>query len=139
MNDRQAVSLPAEFELGIMELDTQHGQLFGLLTELDACRGKRYSASKAKDILERMLRATELHFAMEECTMRLLGYPEAETHKAAHRELSAQLSRIQHHLIDQDIAEKLHDRIEQWLTEHIVEVDRLFVSHFMSAGVVSRG
>ena len=138
MNDRQALFLPAGYELGITELDAQHGQLFDLLSELDACRGRHYSPSKAKDILGRLFQASQLHFAMEESMMRLLGYPEADAHAAAHRDLTKQFQRIQQQLIDKDIADKLYGEMEAWLVDHINKVDRHFVPHFLDAGVVAQ-
>ncbi len=123
-------------EIGIAELDAQHGQLFDFLAELKALRGKRYSFSAATNLLGRLAEFAKLHFAIEESMMRLLGYPDIEAHVEAHRQLSKQILSFRSHLINEDLAAQLQGFIEKWLIEHIDNVDRKLVNHFLQAHVL---
>ena len=72
--------------------------------------------------------------------MRILGYPEYEEHKKQHEELIRSVL---------DLAKKVDSGkagvsfalmhfLKNWLTNHIMESDKQYTDHFLSAGAHSR-
>ncbi len=129
-----ATSLPVNFEIGIAELDAQHKRLHGLLERLRESVGKHYGYA-TNAILDELSIETRIHFAVEESLMRMLSFPDVESHVAEHQDLRDQLERFRKRAQDFDVAEDLAAFILQWLNDHVDRFDREFVDHFLRAGV----
>ena len=127
-------TLPANFEIGIAELDAQHKRLHGLLERLRDAVGKHYGYSTTA-ILDELTIETRIHFAVEESLMRMLSFPDVESHVAEHQSLRDQLEKFRKRAQDFDVAEDLAAFILQWLNDHVDRFDREFVDHFLRAGI----
>ena len=134
MTQAPAHTLPANFEIGIAELDAQHKRLHGLLERLRDAVGKHYGYA-TNAILDELAIETRIHFAVEESLMRMLSFPEVEAHVAEHQELRNQLEKFRKRAQDFDVAEDLAEFTLQWLNDHVDCFDREFVDHFLRAGV----
>jgi hemerythrin-like metal-binding protein len=77
-------TLPANFEIGIAELDAQHKRLHGLLERLRDAVGKHYGYATTA-ILDELTIETRIHFAVEESLMRMLSFPDVEAHVTEHQ------------------------------------------------------
>ena len=127
-------TLPANFEIGIAELDAQHKRLHGLLERLRDAVGKHYGYATTA-ILDELTIETRIHFAVEESLMRMLSFPDVEAHVAEHQTLRDQLEKFRKRAQDFDVAEDLAAFILQWLNDHVDRFDREFVDHFLRAGI----
>lgn len=134
MTPPPARTLPANFEIGIAELDVQHKRLHALLLRLRDSVGKHYGYA-TNAILDELAIETRIHFAVEESLMRMLSFPEVEAHIAEHANLTQQLERFRKRAQDFEVADDLAAFTLQWLNEHVDRFDREFVEHFLRAGV----
>jgi hemerythrin len=130
-------TLPANFEIGIAELDAQHKRLHGLLERLRDAVGKHYGYATTA-ILDELAIETRIHFAVEESLMRMLSFPEVEIHVAEHQTLRDQLEKFRKRAQDFEVADELAAFIQQWLNDHVDRYDREFVDHFLRAGIDPR-
>ncbi|MBI5899870.1 MAG: bacteriohemerythrin [Rhodocyclales bacterium] len=137
MNTPASNTLPANFEIGIAELDAQHKRLHALLLRLREAVGKHYGYA-TKAILDELSIETRIHFAVEESLMRMLSFPGVEAHVAEHQTLRDQLEKFRKRAQDFEVADDLADFIQQWLNDHVDRFDREFVDHFLRAGVDPR-
>ena len=129
-------TLPANFEIGIAELDAQHKRLHALLERLRVAVGKHYGYA-TNAILDELSIETRIHFAVEESLMRILHYPDYERHKEEHDQLVARLAGL-HAKLDEGkgaLGFELAQLLKHWLTKHIMEVDQRYVSHFLARGI----
>jgi hemerythrin len=127
-------TLPANFEIGIAELDNQHKRLHALLLRLRDAVGKHYGFA-TNAILDELAIETRIHFAVEESLMRMLSFPDVESHVTEHQELRNQLEKFRKRAQDFEVADDLADFTLQWLNDHVDRFDREFVDHFLRAGI----
>ncbi|WP_028448792.1 MULTISPECIES: bacteriohemerythrin [Chitinibacter] len=122
--------------VGIQEIDEQHKVLVDLLNELHDAIRQHHGREASVEILGRLVDYTRIHFAVEESLMRILGYPEYETHKGHHEDLISQVNTLQQRMREGEaITFELLHFLRNWLTHHIMEGDQRYVSHFLSRGV----
>lgn len=138
MTSPQTNQVPHGFEIGIAEIDWQHGQLHSLLERLKHSIEMGYGLA-ANTILTELIIQTRIHFAVEESLMQLLSYPETEAHVAEHRRLAEQLEKLKRRAQDFDVGDGLATFIETWLFDHIDHFDREFVGHFLARGINCQG
>jgi len=125
------------FVVDIFEVDNQHKKLLGLVNQLfDAM-----SVGKGKEVLGKVL--TELinytvyHFSTEERLFKQCAYPEFETHKKEHDDLTKTATELKqsfdsgNKLITIDVMNFLKD----WLNVHILQEDKKFGPFLHSKGV----
>ncbi|CAH2032297.1 bacteriohemerythrin [Trichlorobacter ammonificans] len=124
-------------EVGVREIDTQHRKLVDLANELaDAVR-----AGKGKDvagkILNELVSYTQSHFATEERLMDLHKYPDATNHKQLHKDLVKTVSDFKAKFIkgEATISEELMNFLKDWLTKHIMNIDKAFARDLKAKGV----
>lgn len=126
-----------ELNVGIEELDEQHRALVDLINQIYDAMHRRNGGELVEDILNQLLEATRIHFAVEESLMRVLDYPQYVEHKAQHARLLEHLSGLTEGVATGEILvnfELLHE-LKVWLVRHIQESDRPYGEHFLAAGV----
>jgi hemerythrin len=126
--------------VGIEEIDSQHMVLVDLINEMHDAIHERHGSDVVRDVLSKLADYTKIHFAVEESLMRILGYPDYETHKAQHADLIQNVLDLQHKVDTGKTAigfELMHF-LKVWLTRHIMESDQQYGQYFMDAGVKSR-
>ena len=134
MTSPQTNDLPGGFDIGIAEIDWQHGQLHLLLKRLEDSVRKGYGFA-ANTVLAELVIQTRIHFAVEESLMRLLSFPETEAHVAEHHRLTEQLEKLKQRAQDFDVGDGLATFIQTWLIDHVNHFDREFVGHFLAKGI----
>lgn len=122
----------AAFHLGIDEIDGQHGRLFDFLDALEAAIDAGEPWLVLHDILDQLHHWTEVHFAVEESLMAILGYPGLERHRRAHRVFRQSLADRRAFVLNNELASDTAEWLRQWLCEHIGVADRDYASYFAS-------
>jgi hemerythrin len=121
--------------VGIQEIDEQHKILVNLLNELHDAIRQHHGRDASIAVMQRLADYTRIHFTVEESLMRILGYPEYETHKGHHEELIRQMQDLQARLNQGEaVSFELLHFLRNWLTNHIMEGDQRYVEHFLSRG-----
>ncbi|MCB1776795.1 MAG: hemerythrin family protein [Candidatus Competibacteraceae bacterium] len=123
--------------MGIEEIDAQHKVLVDLLNEVHEAIQQRHGMEVIDKIIERLDEYTRIHFAVEESLMRILHYPEYESHKEEHDQLIEQLNRFRVKLREgkSSISFELAHFLKLWLTKHIMESDMRYSPYFLEQGI----
>jgi hemerythrin len=74
-----------------MTVDGEHRVQVALLEALEAAA----SGEEAREVLDRFLEYTKLHFLSEELLMRLHGYPHHDDHRSEHHRMLEELEEIE--------------------------------------------
>jgi len=129
-----------ELSVGIEEIDEQHKVLVGLVNEMHEAIHERHGTEAVKSILARLTDYTRIHFAVEESLMRILNYPDYESHLAEHAELQASLAELEEKVASgqKTIGFELMHFLKVWLTKHILHTDKEYTAHFLDAGAHPR-
>jgi hemerythrin-like metal-binding protein len=114
--------------IGNAAIDRQHQKLFELAADMvgdrDQVRAMRTLAALSEYVI--------VHFRDEEKLLEEIGYPELAAHKQLHDAFRARLAKLYANAggmrLDQ-IAEEVRLLINEWLTQHIMVVDREYVKY----------
>ncbi|MDK9716541.1 MAG: bacteriohemerythrin [Trichlorobacter sp.] len=125
------------FEVGVDQIDTQHHRLFNLANELaDAVRENK-GMLPLGNILNELTTYTQTHFALEEKLMSLHGYPATVEHKICHQELVKKVDDFKRAFLagDPTIVDSAVRFFTEWLSKHIMEVDKAFARDLIKKGL----
>ncbi len=81
-----------EYVTGNITVDEQHQQLFAIMNNLHDAMKVGQGKKVVKATLDELLDYTVNHFQMEESLMRTYNYPEYQSHKKIHDELTAKVA-----------------------------------------------
>ncbi|GAA3581486.1 MAG: bacteriohemerythrin [Pseudomonadales bacterium] len=125
-----------ELEVGISDIDQQHRWLVDQTNRLHEALENQAEDSEIGDLLEGLMDYTMNHFIVEEDLFARLGYPETEAHKREHDTFTQKVMTLidRHEQGDASGAEALA-LLKDWLTHHILKVDKAYVEHFRTHGI----
>ncbi|MGV6827052.1 MAG: bacteriohemerythrin [bacterium] len=129
-----------ELSVGIQEIDEQHKVLVGLINELHTAIHERHGSEASAEILNRLVEYTRIHFAVEESLFRIFDYPGYEEHKAQHDALIEEIQELQDKIATgkKNISFELLHFLKMWVTQHILDSDKEYTSHLVSAGLQAK-
>lgn len=121
--------------VGVKEIDEDHRKLIHIFNILNHAVRDRESPEYLAATLEELINCTVWHFSHEDRLMLKYRYPEAEEHRAEHRELIHSAKELQHEILqaDKPVAEEQIIFLERWLTEHILTADGRLGSYLSQA------
>jgi len=119
------------YVLGYPQIDREHEALFALAEKVLDAQHRGIEKDQVRELFERVINYTRIHFAHEEALMDQHDYPGAGGHIAEHRKLIAKILEF-HTKFEADqfalSAETLHF-LRMWLDQHIRQADQLVVVH----------
>jgi hemerythrin len=125
------------YSVKVGAMDDQHKQLFDIVRELYIAMHSGKGRHVAGDVLTRLIDYTEHHFAAEEAIMEKNHYPDLARHRVEHRDLENKVRAFK-----QDfeagtgaITIELMTFLQDWLTNHIQNVDQKYGDYLNSKGV----
>lgn len=110
-----------DFKIGIPSVDHEHEELIALINALHDSLSGDATAEEISRFLGEVDTQIAAHFALEEWTMRELGYDQYETHKADHETLLEQIRDIADAFdagVYMDYSGRLADHLKAWFSEH---------------------
>jgi hemerythrin len=125
-----------KYSVNVQEIDDQHKKLFSLFNELQkgiASGNKRDAlAQELSDLID----YTALHFATEEKLMQKFSYIGFVEHKRIHDDLLSEAKGLQKDFSEGKIElnEKTNIFLTDWLTDHIIDMDKKYAPLFKSKG-----
>lgn len=127
----------SELEVGIAQIDEQHRWLVDKTNQLyDSLASADADTAAVGEVLEAMMDYTVNHFIVEEELFQRLGYPESTEHKAQHDKFIAQvMDLLQRHEAGEVSGNETLSLLADWLSHHILKVDKAYVAHFRDHGV----
>lgn len=125
-----------DYALQINEIDSQHKVLFDLLNDLWVAVRDKKDVSELHKILAGLEKCTLEHFAQEQSMMERSNYPDYKKHLAAHHGFVAKIAEEKAKLAaGQPITDELMRFLMDWLSSHIMTMDRAYADYFESKGV----
>jgi hemerythrin len=126
-----------EFSVNVRAIDEQHKKLLGMINELHAAMIQRKGQEILSQIVDRMLAYASTHFAAEERYMVQFHYLGYLAHKEEHEKFIGKAKDLQQRLNDRTLVLSLEvvTFLKDWLTNHIVGIDKRYGPHFNSHGL----
>lgn len=120
-----------EYSVGIPKLDEQHRIFIDLINKLHDANAHRGTFAALNRILDNLESYTAMHFQDEEHMLTDVGYIRLLSHRKAHRVFSRRLAEFtkQAKAGDRQAAILLANYLDDWLADHLDEVDRLYVEY----------
>ena len=127
----------AEYNTNIRAVDDDHHELLNRVNELHAAIIKGQPGEILEETLEFLIAYTVNHFAREENLMREYGYPEYETHRRKHIDLTEQVYDIKRRIQagEMEIYMQVFDFLKEWIINHILTEDRKMTPFFDNKGI----
>ena len=122
-----------EYRLGLNSIDEQHKYLFAVANKAyellkNDLRLDKYD--QILEILDELRDYTVVHFKEEEQYMASIGYPKLLSHKVQHDDFIQKISNIDLNKVDDNQDKYLLDLLDffaEWLLNHILKTDRMYV------------
>ena len=134
----ETITWSSAFSVENEELDNQHKEFLELIREAYAKIGGRLSHGELDGLLDRLYAHANSHFATEEKYFKEINYERAEEHIKMHNEIRAEILRFKEKSngdVSEKIAWELIDFLENWLVDHIMKQDKLYVEAFKASGL----
>lgn len=126
-----------EYYTGIESIDQEHTRLLELAQETYDLLNNDILQNKADSLIHlisELINYTRKHFSHEEEYQKSIGYPHLQEHAAQHREFEDKLMEFDFDRIENDFesqnetVEELLGFLANWLVNHILKVDMLYVN-----------
>ncbi|MCX7680208.1 MAG: bacteriohemerythrin [Spirochaetes bacterium] len=123
--------------VGVEVFDKEHKQLVSLVNKLNSALAAGSAKKTMEDILQSLVRYTQIHFKHEEEYMLLYDYPEYTHHKKEHEDLTAQVLDFHERYRSGKVSFSLElmKFLKDWLTNHILGSDMKYKNFFSAKGV----
>ncbi len=116
-----------EYLLGIEEIDEQHRGLFEEALAIIAALHAANDQQEARSRLARLVDEARLHFAVEECLMRVSKYRRLKEHRREHNQF---IERVTERMLREPTAESA-EFVRSWLQDHIFYLDKPFAAFLL--------
>jgi hemerythrin-like metal-binding protein len=126
----------AVYSVGIEEIDNQHKKFIDTLNSLYTEIPNETEATLEKAFAE-LENYALYHFATEEKYFDEFKYEGAEEHKMAHAGFKQTIDGFRKRMSAErmQVTSELVDYLEDWLTDHLVEMDQKYISCFREHGL----
>lgn len=123
--------------VNVKVIDEQHKAFINIINELIDCINTVPDKIKVANIIERITSYKSQHFATEEKYFQEFNYADAVEHIAAHRSFNAQVEVLSKEYGKEPIsfAFALVDFLEDWLLDHLQNMDRKYIQCFHEHGL----
>lgn len=131
------ITFNEKFSVRVREFDLQHKKLIDLINTLfDAMKVGKGNAV-LQSVIKDLITYTGYHFSTEEKYMRQYAYPNQESHQAEHRKFVEKVTEFQKGFEGKKVTLSLEvmNFLKEWLTHHILEIDRAYSSFFNEKGL----
>lgn len=119
--------------LDIEEIDDQHRTLFGYIDALELAIKQDSQWLTLHDLLDKLHRWAEVHFAVEESLMRILRYPDIDAHCSSHLKFMQNIRTRRENVITSQVTLDTAQWLRYWLEAHIGGEDRRYAEFFREA------
>ena len=118
-------------------IDAQHADLHDLVIELGMLADESPDRVRLGEVLFDVLAYASTHFADEEALMERIGFPGLERQKGLHSAFRLEVAEMAERFAagDQSLtAEKIQQRLYEWLVGHVWEEDLQFAKYIRPRG-----
>ena len=124
-------------QVNIQEIDLQHQKLVDMINDLHEAMKNQPGNDILENLITQLAHYAGEHFTTEENYFQQFGYPDATTHKMAHRKFTACIDQFAHDFKAQKmlLTTEIMDFLKDWLKEHIQQTDQHYAQYFQKKGV----
>ncbi len=123
-----SVTWKSSFSIGILEIDSQHRELFANLDRLEEALHAGKGGEKIIETFRFLDNYVRRHFRAEEELQQLYSYPHLAMHFAEHMSFITRLSELESRLTSEGPSERLaahtNSFLTQWLISHVTTLDK---------------
>lgn len=120
-----------DFNLGMEEIDAQHGVLIDLINQVWVAAVKKPDRDEALRILEELEKYTITHFTAEEIFMREIAYGNFDLHKKEHTNFVARIAEEKAKVVAGGaVTLGIIHFLKDWLINHILVADKQYALEF---------
>lgn len=113
-----------EYSIGVYEIDAEHKIFLKTIKKIYNAFEKNIDKDIVRRLLEELFKYADFHFTSEENVMLMNNYPDYESHKKEHNELTQTLANTLNFLdVDKINKKQLIDFLIQWFIEHTTSTD----------------
>lgn len=128
------------YSVKVEEIDKQHKDLIGTVNKIIECLNSypNQQQEQIESIFKEILNYTEEHFKTEEKYFSMFKYEGAKEHIEKHREFVEYIDNFKANF-ELNNTEKMVDLIyflEQWLEDHLINMDHKYMKCFKANGLV---
>lgn len=126
-----------QYSVHIPEIDQQHQRIIYLLNQLCEAVEKDQADDLLGSFLVEVIACFGSHFSSEERMMREARYPGLDSHQEAHSAFMADLNGFyqDYKRGNAQLSLAVLTRIKDWLDEHMVSTDQLYIDHLHRHGI----
>ncbi len=126
-----------KFSVHIQDIDEQHKILFRCINDLVAAMQSFQEGAALKNVMEELIRYTNVHFSQEEELLKKYDYPEFSSHVEEHKKFIEMVEGVQKKYSEGEVTISLHvlDFMVEWLKNHILGTDMKYASYLNEKGV----
>lgn len=134
---KELITWSSQYNLGIVEIDSQHQKMIGIINKLYAAMQASTEKEEMKTILQELIDYADYHFETEEKHFVDFYYEEMIEHIKAHDAYREKISKFVEEYYNNAImlSFEMMDFLGEWWTKHIQGVDRKYVSNFHQHGL----
>lgn len=117
--------------VGMDEIDNQHKTLVELLNRFHKAVIMGHDLVVIDEVLDELIKYTQIHFSLEERLMRNCNYPDYANHKKRHEQFLEQVVAFRSRVAqdDETVTKELWSFLRLWLTQHIQGSDKQYVPY----------
>lgn len=122
--------------VGVNEIDNQHKTLVEMVNQLSEGIHGGWGKEARKEVIDKLIDYTRVHFATEESLMSIAKYPSYSAHKKKHEDLIEMVKEyVKKYEQDPDSSSyELLYFLKRWLTEHIMRDDKTLGGYLIKKG-----
>lgn len=126
-----------EYSVGVKEIDDQHKELVNLIFRLFTAINEKKAKEQLSEILIELIEFSDTHFSTEEKYFEEFDYENKEEHIDEHRKFTVKVIDFNEKHKNNEIAIsfELIDFLEDWLLDHLIEMDQKYVKCFAKHGL----
>jgi hemerythrin-like metal-binding protein len=126
-----------KYSVGVVKFDNQHRKLIKQINDLHMAMSLGNGKSSLSTIINNLVIYTVEHFSDEEREMQNTNYPQYMSHKREHDKLVGKVQELQDRLTTGKVLPSIEvlSFLKEWLTNHIVKVDKQYSEHLAANGV----
>jgi hemerythrin-like metal-binding protein len=126
-----------EFSVGVVEIDNQHKGLVKLINKLYDAMTYGQANKVLREIIQELVKYTQIHFATEEKYFVKFDYEDSEAHIEEHHEFIASVQKFKEGFEAGNIvlSVDIFKFLKGWLTNHILGSDKKFMKCFNENGL----
>lgn len=125
-----------EFGVDVMQMDEHHQTMFEMGAHLVRAMKDSGSGENLDEAMTFLVKYARYHFQEEEEILKKFGYPDYKKHKKAHKRLLDELLDLRHRLESGNLPpeRELIDFFQEWVTDHILDMDLKYARFFKDKG-----